>query len=396
MNNYVLASENRQDMLEYLTENIRSNENFHRVLFEIRIPWNYSLEKQRPWILLKSLKQTNEIYSVLFSLGSIFRINRVDFDLHENCSIIQLTLYDENANDDFAQIFSFLKNFQMTNEENLFDLANILRQISPNAGEKFYEYLIRNHSQTFECYHGLGLCLYSQENYQDALSYFQKALKCRSTNQLNQSSAHNNIGLIYAKQDQIDRALEHFNKALDYSSIPVHVSCIHFNLALIYSQQGQTQKELQHYETALQIRTKQFPNEHLQMASLYNNIGIAYSEMNDYDRALMNLRKALQIRLKFLPETHSDVARNYVNIGTVYTKTQELRMALDYFNKAKDLFEKQQNIPENDIQQLKNNIQIVNDKLRFVKKKDFTEFRIIDLFLDGKHIDTISIHFSQR
>ena len=82
MNNYVLASENRQDMLEYLTENIRSNENFHRVLFEIRIPWNYSLEKQRPWILLKSLKQTNEIYSVLFSLGSIFRINRVDFDLH--------------------------------------------------------------------------------------------------------------------------------------------------------------------------------------------------------------------------------------------------------------------------------------------------------------------------
>jgi hypothetical protein len=39
-------------------------------------------------------------------------------------------------------------------------------------------------------------------------------------------------------------------------------------------------------------------------------------------------------------------------------------MALEYFNKALLLFEKQQQIAQKDIEQLNKNIKIVNDKLR--------------------------------
>ncbi|CAF4619558.1 unnamed protein product, partial [Rotaria sp. Silwood2] len=85
--------------------------------------------------------------------------------------------------------------------------------------------------------------------------------------------------------------------------------------------------------------------------------------MHEYDRALTNLRKALDMRLKLLSDTHIDVARSYANIGTVYAKIQEYRMALEYFNKASLLFEKQQQMPQEDIEQLNRNIKIVNDKL---------------------------------
>jgi tetratricopeptide (TPR) repeat protein len=375
MNNFLLASKNRQDSLGYLRQHFSATNSVYRVLFEMKIPSDYSLQKQRPFIEInslyhdskKSLDDDENLYTILFFIGSIFRINTIVFDSNNDCWIIQLTLYDEKNNQDFSQVFTFLHDIKRSNTEYIITLATLLRQISPNSAEQFYEYLLKDNSQSLsklECYRGLGLCSYSQDDYEEALNYFQKALNLKPNDKLIKSSLHNNIGLVYAQQNEIDSAFNHFNKALESSSIPSHIACVHHNLALIYSQQGQYENELDHYEKALQIRTNQYPTHHLQMASLLNNIGIAYSDMHEYDRALSNLRKALEIRLKLLSDTHIDVARSYVNIGTVYAKTQELRMALEYFNKAQLLFEKQQPIPDQDIKQINKNIKIVNNKLR--------------------------------
>ena len=374
MNNFVLASKNRQDSLGFLRRNIPKTDSVERVLFEIRVPSEYSLQKQRPFIDINYLNdyknssdETTDLYSILFYIGSIFRINTVLSDINNDCSIIQLTLYDERINQDFSQVFTFLNDTRRTNTENTITLTNLLRQISPNPAEQFYKHLLKENSESLskiECYRGLGLCSYSQDDYEQALNYFEKALQLKPNDKLVKSSLHNNIGLVHARQGQIDEALNHFNKALDTSSLPLHIACVHHNLALIYSNQGQYEDELDHYGKALQIRARQLPANHLQLASLHNNIGIAYSDMREYDRALSNLKQALELRLRLLPDTHIDVARTFANIGTVYAKTQEFRMAIEYFDKAHLLFEKQQEIPQQDIEQLNRNIKIVNDKLR--------------------------------
>jgi tetratricopeptide (TPR) repeat protein len=376
MNNFMFASKNRQDSLANLRQNITATDFVYRVLFEMKIPYEYSLQKQRPFIDLSYLKDYNQIsnddeknnLTILFFIGSIFRINTSVFDTNNDCWIVQLTLYDEGNYLDSSPVFTFLNDTKRSTTENIITLATLLRQISPNSAEKFYEYLLKDNSQSLsklECYRGLGLCSYSQDDYDQALMYFEKALHLKPNDKIIKSSLHNNIGLVYAQQDQIDQALNHFNKALETSSIPTHIACVHHNLALIYSKQGQYEEELDHYEKALDIRSNQYPMNHLQMASLYNNIGIAYSDMHEYDRALSNLKKALETRLKLLPDNHIEVARSYTNIGTVYAKTQEFRMALEYFNKAQLLFEKQeQQIFQLDIEQLNRNIKIVNDKLR--------------------------------
>jgi len=360
INNFFLANKNRHDSLAYIRQAIAVTNFIYRILFEIKIPSNYTFQKQRPFIDITHF--TSDKNTILFFIGSIFRINTVVFDINNDCWIIQLTLYDERINNDFSQIFTFLND-----NNSSITLANLLRQISPNSAEQFYKHLLKENSESFselECYRGLGLCSYSRENYEQALIYFEKALEMKPNDQLIKSSLHNSIGLVYAQQDDIDQAYIHFSEALKNSSSPLHIACAHHNLALISSKQGLYDEELDHYQEAFQIRTDQLPTNHLQMASLFNNIGIAYSDMHQYDKALSNLKKALEMRLKLLSDTHLDVARSYANIGTVYAKTEEFHMALEYFNKAQLLFEKQQPIPEQDIKQINKNIKIVNDKLR--------------------------------
>ena len=343
-----------------MRQNTSSMKLFNRILFEIKIPSDYTFQKQRPFIDITHF--TSDKNTILFFIGSIFRINTVGFDINNDCWMIQLTLYDERINKDFPQVFTFLNNHNSP-----IILANLLRQISPHSAEYFYKHLLKENSESIsklECYRGLGLCSYSREDYEQALMYFDKALEIKPNDQFIKSSLHNSIGLVYAQQDDIDQAYIHFSNALKNSSLPLHIACAHHNIALVYSKQGLYDAELDHYQEAFQIRTDQLPSNHLQMASLLNNIGTAYSDMHEYDEALKNLRKALEMRLKLVPDNHIDVARSYANIGTVYAKTEEFRMALEYFNKAQVLFENQQSIPEQDIKQINKNIKFVNDKLR--------------------------------
>ncbi|CAF3685375.1 unnamed protein product [Rotaria sp. Silwood1] len=360
INNFFLANKNRHNALSFIRQNVSSTNLIYRVLFEIKIPSDYKFQKKHPFIDVTQF--SSDEYTTLFFIGSIFQINTVIFDINNDCWTIQLTLYDERANEDFFRVFTFLNEHHTP-----LTLANLLRRISPNSAKQFYKHILKENSESssrLECYRGLGLCSYSCEDYEQALMYFEKALEMEPEDQLIKSSLHNSIGLVYAQQDNIDQAQFHFSEALKYSSSPLHVACAHYNLALVYGKQRLYDEELDHYQEAFEIRTNQLPADHLQMASLFNNIGVAYSDLHEYDKALSNLRKALEIRLKLLPENHIDVARSYANIGAVYVKTEEFRMALEYFNKAQLLFEKQQPIPEQDMQQINQNIKIVNEKLQ--------------------------------
>ena len=362
-----MANRTRQNSLKLLKDHVPLSDLVYRVLFELKTPSDYSLQKQRPFVHLHAAKKSvddEEREEILFCAGSIFRIVNAVFDINHDTWIVQLTLYDEHVNEDFSPMFNFLRQSKQSTTV----LANLLRQISPQSAEQFYKHVLKengSHSHSkIECYRGLGLCSYSRNDYEQALQYFHQALQCKSSEELVQSSLHHDLGLVYARQNESEQALKHFHQALEHCSMPLHRACVHHNIALVHSQQGEHQEELDNYEQALQIRSRQLPNQHLQLASLQNNIGIAYSDLQQYDRALENLRTALESRLKLLTDSHIDVARSYANIGTVYGKTKEYRMALEYFNKAHLLFEKQSPLPEGDLEQLDRNIKLINDKLR--------------------------------
>ncbi len=85
-------------------------------------------------------------------------------------------------------------------------------------------------------------------------------------------------------------------------------------------------------------------------AASYNNIGIVYDNLGDYDKALEFKNKALEMFKAVLGENHSDTAMSYNNIGVVYVELGDYNKALKYLNKAwkseKKFWEKSTAIPQ--------------------------------------------------
>lgn len=352
INNFFFANQNRAVCLGKLRELNLSDKRFSRILFQIQIPREYHFDKTRPIIIVNSHEKT-----IFFSIGSIFRIDQVVFDINNDCSIVQLTIFDQQTNDQFNDLFAYFNS-----KKDPLVLAHLLRQISPQSAQLFYKHLLNDNNQ-LECYIGLGLCSYLQKDFTQALEYFHRALEIPTESRFIQSSLHNSMGLVCAQLNQIHQADEHFRKSLEFSVVPLHRAAIHHNLALISSEKGRFDEEIFHYEQAFQIRTNQSSTNQLEIACLINNLGIAHADLNQYDKALSYLKQALEIRLKHLPEYHVDIAKSYANIGTVYVKSKDLHVALDYFKKALLLFQKQTIQSNEEIQAIQNNIQIVRDKL---------------------------------
>ena len=64
-----------------------------------------------------------------------------------------------------------------------------------------------------------------------------------------------------------------------------------------------------------------------------------YDNKGDYDTALEYYNKALDIYLQVLGENHPDTATSYNNIGAVYDDKGDYDTALENYNKAKVILE---------------------------------------------------------
>ena len=71
MNDFMLASKNRQESLSLIRQNISTTDFVYRVLFEMKIPSDYSLQNKRPFIDIsylndynKSVDEDKDIYSI--------------------------------------------------------------------------------------------------------------------------------------------------------------------------------------------------------------------------------------------------------------------------------------------------------------------------------------------
>ena len=74
---------------------------------------------------------------------------------------------------------------------------------------------------------------------------------------------------------------------------------------------------------ALDIDSKLFGEDHPNIAVEYNNIGIAYDYMGEYDKAIDFCQKALNIFLKFLPEIHPTALTIKENIEVAKEKQKK-------------------------------------------------------------------------
>ncbi len=155
----------------------------------------------------------------------------------------------------------------------------------------------------------------------------------------------NNIGIVYNKICDYNKALEFYEKALNIvknilGELHPYTATSYNNIGSVYDKIGDYNKALEFYEKALNVKIKLLGTEHPSTATSYNNIGGVYDSMGNYNKALEFYEKALNIREKVLGELHPYTATSYNNIGSTYYSMGDYNKALEYINKTKDIFEK--------------------------------------------------------
>jgi len=95
---------------------------------------------------------------------------------------------------------------------------------------------------------------------------------------------HNNLGDVYARQGNLEKAVEEFKKAIAIN--PNYADAYH-NLANTYQQIGQVDLAVENYQKALEINP--------QIWQSYQNLAAIYFNSGQYDIAEENIKKALEI-----------------------------------------------------------------------------------------------------
>jgi len=95
---------------------------------------------------------------------------------------------------------------------------------------------------------------------------------------------HNNLGDVYARQGDLNRAVEEFQKAIEIN--PNYADAYH-NLANTYQQMGQIDAALENYQKAASINP--------QLWQSYQNMAAIYFNAGDFPKALEHIKKAAEI-----------------------------------------------------------------------------------------------------
>lgn len=211
--------------------------------------------------------------------------------------------------------------------------------------KKIYEELLNTEPDNTEVLHLSGLLTAQTGQFEQALTYLQRAIKVNSGVAL----YHNTLGNILKELKQFSTAEEHYKHALVLD--PAYNEA-HNNLAGLYYLQNKLAQAEQHYQAAI----------HLQADYLeaHCNLGLLYIKQEKITEAIHQFEIAISLEPKLmlahwqlanLALKQEDIARaiehyqvflkeypqhaeSLNNLGVAYLKAQQIDKAIDYFTKA--------------------------------------------------------------
>ncbi|CAF0898613.1 unnamed protein product [Adineta steineri] len=145
--------------------------------------------------------------------------------------------------------------------------------------------------------------------------------------------------LLLNELGQVDRAGKYFNMLL--KSLPddhPDIAAVYNNIGAVHRKKDELNLALKNLEIAYEIRRKQLPSNHSHIAGSLNNIGDIYRAKNDFNTALEYYQQALKIFENLYPSNNLQKATVMENIGRVYTDKEDFDTALTYLFRALDMY----------------------------------------------------------
>ena len=240
------------------------------------------------------------------------------------------------------------------------------------------ELLGENHNDTIKSSFDVGHIYHIQNKINKALNIFNKISKLKDGERSKLTlNLYIKMGLIYKYKSDFVKALEHQNKALSIAlelGDNLIISSIYFNLGTIYRYQGKYEKSLLYHMKSLTIREEILGDTDKTTAYSYNALALLFIDKGEYKKAKMyglkalNIRKNtltyglkdLNIRKNILEKFHIDIAYSYNAMGLLESKLGKYEHALEYYDKALEIYKNNNNLIQMDM---------VNNNIAIVKKK---------------------------
>ncbi|MEO6304926.1 MAG: tetratricopeptide repeat protein [Bacteroidia bacterium] len=181
----------------------------------------------------------------------------------------------------------------------------------------------------------LGYLYNKDGNVQKALEYFNKCLKLRiELNDKNgQGESLNNIGFVYNNLGDIDKGLNYLEQSLklqEQINNKTGIALALNNLAFIYSGQNDKTRALEYYKRSMKLGEEM--GDKTSVANSYNNIGTIYQSNGAIDEALVFYFKSLKIREEL--NDKQGISYSLSNIGSVYSAKKDIPNQLKYYFKS--------------------------------------------------------------
>jgi tetratricopeptide (TPR) repeat protein len=145
---------------------------------------------------------------------------------------------------------------------------------------ELYLHSIQVTSRNYVAHNNLGVALMNQNNIEKAIFHYEKAIRIKP----NFADAYYNMGVSLEKVNRRHESVKFYDTTLKLN--PNHINA-HNNLGNVFLQQGKIDKAIRHYMTALKFA----PND----PEIHNNLGVALMNHVKAEQAVDHFRKAVQI-----------------------------------------------------------------------------------------------------
>ncbi len=260
--------------------------------------------------------------------------------------LIQISMAGNPETDSLKRIL----NYGSLSDEDRFgvlvDITRINFRVSLDSAKKYgFEALeaankTGNNSNIAVASKLIGTIYYLQDNFVNALDYFQQALRInRELNNIQALPAcYNNLGLVYNNLGYYEEALNNHLKQLSFNeelNNKKGVAISNRHIGNVYNSMGENQKALGYYQNSKTISEQ--PGDTNSIGTSLINVGVANILLKNYNTALDNFIQALGIKQRF--GDTEDIAKIYSNLGLIYHKLKNFELARNYFHKGLELHE---------------------------------------------------------
>jgi len=161
----------------------------------------------------------------------------------------------------------------------------------------------------------IGLVYYYRERYDQAIQYFEKAIRLKP----DYAPAINSLGNAYLEKGDWDNAIETYRKIVE----DVFYGTPHFavtNMALAYYQKKEYAQAEKYFLEALKLNPD--------FANALGGLGMTYTAMGRYADAVQKLERAVRKNPK-LPQLHYELGRAYRGLGDRKKARDEFQLTLE-------------------------------------------------------------------